>query len=181
PYSEFKEHVKRREVTEASVKDEHIDGKIQPKAEPSVTQTNSNAAAAKGFLFRTVRVEDPHLVEDLEAAGVKYEGVRPSLLTQLMFSWLVPIALMVVLWVFISRRLGRAGESVLSFGKSRARLLMERDTGVTFNHVAGCEEAKYELKEVIDFLKNPQRYKALGAKIPKGVLLVGPPGTGKTL
>jgi cell division protease FtsH len=181
PYSKFKDHLHSREVTECSIKTEYIDGKVQPKESRAASQANTNVAATKPFLFRTVRVEDPKLVEELEAAVVKYEGVRPSLLTQFLFSWLVPILLMLLLWVFISRRLGRAGESVLSFGKSRARLLMEKDTGVTFNDVAGCDEAKYELKEVIDFLKNPQRYKALGAKIPKGVLLVGPPGTGKTL
>ena len=182
PYSQFKDHLQRGEVVECSVKTEYVDGKIEPKASEAGSTADTNAvAAAKSFLFRSVRVEDPKLVEQLESAGVKYEGVRPSLLTQLLFSWLVPIAVIVLLWIFISRRLGRAGESVLSFGKSKARLLMEKDTGVTFNHVAGCEEAKDELKEVIDFLKSPQRYKALGARIPKGVLLVGPPGTGKTL
>ena len=88
---------------------------------------------------------------------------------------------MVVLWVFLSRGLRTAGQSVMSFGKSRARLVADHETGVTFDDVAGCDEAKYELQEVVDFLKNPERYKALGAKIPKGVLLVGLPGTGKTL
>src|SRR5206468_9472959 len=107
--------------------------------------------------------------------------VRPSLLSQVVLSWIVPIAFMLLLWTFLSRRLGRAGESILSFGKSRARLVVDAETKVTFNDVAGCDEAKYELQEVVDFLKNPERYKALGAKIPKGVLLVGPPGTGKTL
>jgi cell division protease FtsH len=88
---------------------------------------------------------------------------------------------MVLLWSFIGRRLGGAGESILSFGKSKARLVAEKETGVTFDDVAGCEEAKYELQEVVDFLKHPQRYKSIGANIPKGVLLIGPPGTGKTL
>lgn len=186
-YSEFKNYLHNGEVVQASIKEDAIDGKIQPKAETKAEPTTSAAdekkdsAPAKLFLFRTIRVEDPKLAEELTAAGVKYEGVRPSILTNLLFSWIVPIGVILLIWVLISRRLGRAGESILSFGKSRARLLMEKDTGVTFNHVAGCEEAKYELKEVIDFLKNPQRYKALGAKIPKGVLLVGPPGTGKTL
>ncbi len=88
---------------------------------------------------------------------------------------------MVLLWVFLSRGLRSAGQSVMSFGKSRARLVADRDTGVTFADVAGCDEAKFELQEVVEFLKNPDRYNALGAKIPKGVLLVGLPGTGKTL
>ena len=98
-----------------------------------------------------------------------------------MWAWIFPIALMMILWMFISKRMGTVGESVLTFGKSRARMVADQETGVTFNDVAGCDEAKYELQEVVDFLRNPDRYKSLGAKIPKGVLLVGPPGTGKTL
>jgi cell division protease FtsH len=88
---------------------------------------------------------------------------------------------MAVLWNFLARRIGAAGESIFSIGKSRARLVADRDTGVTFDDVAGCEEAKFELKEVVDFLKSPKQYQDVGARIPKGVLLVGPPGTGKTL
>jgi cell division protease FtsH len=86
-----------------------------------------------------------------------------------------------LLWSFLVRRIGTAGESLLSIGKSRARLVADRDTGVTFDDVAGCEEAKLELREVVDFLKSPKQYQDVGARIPKGVLLVGPPGTGKTL
>jgi len=112
---------------------------------------------------------------------VKFVGERPSILSQLVLSWIIPIGLMIVLWTFISRRMGKAGESILSFGKSRARLVPQKETGVSFNDVAGCEEAKYELQEVVDFLKHPERYKSIGANIPKGVLLIGPPGTGKTL
>lgn len=169
PYSEFKDHLRNEEVTEAEVHETAVRGKIKPKNDP------------KGFLFRTVRIEDPKLTEELEAHNVKFTGVRPSLLSQVLLSWIVPIAFMLLLWTFLSRRLGRAGESILSFGKSRARLVVDTASKVTFDDVAGCDEAKYELQEVVDFLKNPERYKALGAKIPKGVLLVGPPGTGKTL
>src|SRR5438093_5113700 len=88
---------------------------------------------------------------------------------------------MIGLWSFIGRRFGAAGESILSLGKSRARLIVDKNTGVTFDDVAGCDEGKFELKEVVDFLKNPKRYRDLGARTPKGVLLIGPPGTGKTL
>lgn len=184
-YSDFKEHLRRGEVLECAVKETVIDGKIEPKADlPPVTSKGNEKNGkpnTKPFFFRTVRVEDPKLVEELESAKVKFTGVRPGLLGQFLLSWVVPIVVMIMLWTFLSRRLGRAGESILSFGKSRARLVVDTDIKVNFNDVAGCDEAKYELQEVVDFLKNPQRYKALGAKIPKGVLLVGPPGTGKTL
>lgn len=196
-YSEFKEHVRRHEVTNCVIREDDIQGEIQPKAlattaenagtNASATNVNTNSAPAKAsaetkpYLFRTVRVEDPKLVDDLEAVGVSFRGERPSLFSQFFISWIVPIGIMILLWSFIGRRIGSAGESILSFGKSKARLVAEKETGITFNDVAGCEEAKYELSEVVDFLKNPQRYKSIGATIPKGVLLIGPPGTGKTL
>jgi cell division protease FtsH len=189
PYSEFKARVRQGEVAEATVRTDTVEGRIQPRAPVAAdrsNQSNTNATASDGdksFLFRTVRVEDPKLVEDLEAAHVKFIGMRPGFLSQILLAWLLPIGLMFLLWGFISRRMsgGGTGQSILSFGKSRARLVAEKETGITFNDVAGCDEAKYELQEVVDFLKNPDRYRSLGAKIPKGVLLVGPPGTGKTL
>jgi cell division protease FtsH len=188
-YSEFKNHLRAGEVPEAVLKTDSIEGRIVPKHPPAATtnqsQTNGTAAASadKSFNFRTVRVDDPKLVEELEAANVNFSGIRPGIFSQILLAWILPIALMFFLWSYISRRMGSggAGQSILSFGKSRARLVAEKETGVTFNDVAGCDEAKYELQEVVDFLKNPDRYKSLGAKIPKGVLLVGPPGTGKTL
>src|ERR1700719_2425625 len=195
PYSEFKKYLARHEVAEAVVRQDEIDGRIVPRAESqsktapaepgaSVASRNGRQQApteTKPFFFRTVRVEDPDLVRDLQSAGVEYGGVRPGIISQLLFSWVLPIAFMAVLWSFLARRVGAAGESLLSIGKSRARLVADRDTGVTFDDVAGCEEAKLELKEVVDFLKEPKQYQEIGARIPKGVLLVGPPGTGKTL
>lgn len=186
-YSDFKNYLRSGAITEAVVKTDSIEGRIQPKAtavpKSNQNQTNATAGLDKPFNFRTIRVEDPKLVEELEAAKVNFTGVRPGILSQVLLAWILPLGLMVVIWSFISRRMGSggAGQSILSFGKSRARLVAEKETGVTFNDVAGCDEAKYELQEVVDFLKNPNRYKSLGAKIPKGVLLVGPPGTGKTL
>jgi cell division protease FtsH len=191
PYSEFKQRLQNREVLKCVIREDDIQGEIQPKVQAqseatSVSTTNAatqnkTSTAPKPFLFRTVRVEDPKLVDELQAAGVSFQGERPSFMSQILLSWLVPIGIMVLLWSFIGRRIGSAGESILSFGKSKARLVAEKETGVTFRDVAGCEEAKYELQEVVDFLKHPERYKSIGANIPKGVLLIGPPGTGKTL
>ena len=117
----------------------------------------------------------------MERMGVKFMGARPSFLSQFLLAWILPIGVMFFLWSFLSRKIGGGAQSILSIGKNKAKILVDKNTGVTFDDVAGCDEAKVELQEVIDFLKNPERYKELGAKIPKGVLLVGPPGTGKTL
>jgi cell division protease FtsH len=193
PYSEFKDHLRRGEVVECTIRETTIEGKI--RATPAATNGAPAGAASDAavsaddaadaepeeFLFRTVRVEDPELVEELIAANVTFHGVRQGFFSQFLLFWMLPIGLIILLWLFISRRLSGAGESILSFGKSKARLVAEKETGVTFGDVAGCEEAKYELQEVVDFLKHPDRYKSIGASIPKGVLLVGPPGTGKTL
>lgn len=197
PYSEFKSHLQKAEVAEATVKPDTVEGRIVPRvvAAPALATTNTatnvaanttnktaQAAEEKPFFFRTVRVEDPDLVKELQGENAKYTGTRPGFFSEFLFAWLIPLGLMFLIWTFISRKMGNgAGQSILSFGKSRARLIAEKETGVTFSDVAGCDEAKYELQEVVDFLKNPDRYKSLGAKIPKGVLLIGPPGTGKTL
>jgi cell division protease FtsH len=182
PYSDFKTYLARGEVKEADVGQDQIVGKIDPnpgkiKGKPPEPKDTPKEA----FAFRTVRIEDRDLAKELQAAGVKFRGTRPSFLSEFLWSWILPIALMVLIWLFLIRRFRAAGESVLSFGKSRARLVGDKQTGVTFADVAGCDEAKYELQEIVDFLKHPQRYRALGAQIPKGVLLTGPPGTGKTL
>jgi len=190
PYSEFRERLARREVKDAIVKQDEIAGRIVPMgavsnaASTAAARTNHGAAgtnATASFQFRTVRIEDPELVKDLQASGAEYNGVRPSFLSEFLLSWILPIAILVGIWSFMSRKMGTAGQSVFGFGKSTARLVEGEETGVSFADVAGCDEAKVELKEVIDFLQNPKRYKEIGAKIPKGVLLVGPPGTGKTL
>jgi cell division protease FtsH len=195
PYSQFKTYLARHEVVEAAVKQDEIDGRIVPRVE----QENKNAPAGHGtpgaspgakespaaesqpFYFRTERIEDPGLVNEMQAAGVQYGAVRPGVISQFFFAWVLPIALMILIWNLLARRIGGAGQSLLAIGKSRARLVADRDTGVTFGDVAGCDEAKFELQEVVHFLKDPKEYEAVGAQIPKGVLLVGPPGTGKTL
>jgi cell division protease FtsH len=198
PYSEFRTYLAQGAVTEAVVKQNEIDGRIAPKPDqeiknkaaetpspvptPSPGTTQTPPAEAKPFYFRTERIEDPELVSELQAAGVKYGAVRPGFISQFFLAWVLPIAVMVLLWNLLSRRMGGgAGQSIFSIGKSRARLVADPDTGVTFDDVAGCEEAKFELQEVVHFIKDPKLYEGVGARIPKGVLLVGPPGTGKTL
>lgn len=185
PYSEFKQHLTRGEVVEAQVRETEITGTLKPGVAIGTNaisaSTNKAKASDKKPIFRTVRVEDPKLTEEMVQAGVKFDGVRPSFLSQFLLAWVLPIAVIILLWSWIGKKMTGAGQSVLSIGKSKARLAVDKHTGVTFSDVAGCEEAKFELEEVVDFLKNPDRYKSIGAKIPKGVLLVGPPGTGKTL
>ena len=153
----------------------------KPKSEAPANKTTTAAKSSPDFMFRTVRVDDPDLVNDLEKAGVQFSGVRPGFMSEFLWAWVLPIGFMFLLWQFMSKRMQGLGQSVMSFGSSGAKLVAEQETKVSFSDVAGCEEAKYELEEVVSFLKHPERYQSLGAKIPKGVLLVGPPGTGKTL
>src|SRR3984893_4381392 len=195
PYSEFRAYLAKGEVAEALVKQNEIDGRIVPKPESetkakptespapasSSSPTQSPTPEAKPFFFRTERIEDPGLVNELQAAGVKYGAARPGVISQFFLAWVLPIAVMVILWNLLARRMGGQAQSLFAIGKSRARLVADPDTGVTFEDVAGCDEAKFELQEVVSFLKNPKQYEGVGARIPKGVLLVGPPGTGKTL
>ncbi len=171
------------ESTKPSATKAATESKSAPESKPKeqAKEVASKPAAPEAFMFRTVRVDDPDLVAELEKEGVKFTGVRPSFLSQFLWAWILPIGLMFLLWIFLSRGMKGLGQSVMKFGSSGAKLVADQDTKITFNDVAGCEEAKYELQEVVSFLQHPERYRSLGAKIPKGVLLVGPPGTGKTL
>ncbi|HEX7089488.1 MAG TPA: ATP-dependent zinc metalloprotease FtsH [Longimicrobiales bacterium] len=131
-------------------------------------------------VWTAVRVpEDEQLIPLLESRGVPYEGVTEGWLGRAM-GWLLPLGLLVLFWVWMLRRVNPV-QGVMTVGKNRARIVGEEGTGVTFRDVAGAEEAKQELVEVVEFLRTPEKFARLGAKIPKGVLLVGPPGTGKTL
>lgn len=185
-YSEFKNQLEMGQVVSCEVSADEIRGLFRRErpAEESVTDSadgSSDASTEEVVAFRSLRVDDPTLLADLREAGVEVTGRRPSPWTQLL-AWLLPVGLLIAFWIFMLRRVGGGmGQAAMTFGKSRARLVADRDVGVSFQDVAGCDEAKDELAEVVEFLQHPERFTSVGAKIPKGVLLVGPPGTGKTL
>jgi cell division protease FtsH len=186
-YSQFKSLVKKRLVTNLVINEQIIRGEIKPEGVKEVLSAEQLKARGDGIKedktnlpFVTVRIEDTDLVSDLEAAGVPFKGEVVSQWLPTVLSWVVPVALFFLLWSFLFRKMG-AGGSLMQFGKSKAKVYIEKKTGVTFADVEGIDEAEEELAEVVEFLRTPQKYQRLGGRIPKGVLLIGPPGTGKTL
>jgi cell division protease FtsH len=163
PYSEFKELLRTDKIKDLTINPESING-----------------IENSGRRFQTVRVEDPELVKELESHHVKYTGKVESKWLTNIISWIIPLVFFFILWRILFSRIGPE-TSVMSFGKSRAKIYAEKEKKITFADVAGIDEAKEELKEVVEFLKTPGKFQRLGGKIPKGVLLVGMPGTGKTL
>jgi cell division protease FtsH len=169
PYSELKEQIRAGNVKKVTLGNDVV----------QAVPVDSIRKAQEIASWSAVRVEDETLVPLLEARKIPYEGVMQGVFTQLL-GWLLPLGLIFLFWFWMLRRMNPT-QGVLTVGKSRARIVGEEGTGVTFEDVAGVDEAKQELMEIVEFLRTPQKFANLGAKIPKGVLLVGPPGTGKTL
>lgn len=170
PYSRFQTLLEEDKVAEVAITDQQIFGKLKDTSGEKFTE------------FVTTRVESD-LAEMLDKHSVTYTGVVQSTWLRDILSWIVPMAIFIGIWLFIIRRMnkGMMGSGLMSIGKSRAKVYVEQETKVTFANVAGVDEAKEELMEIVNFLRNPSEYSRLGGRAPKGILLVGPPGTGKTL
>ncbi|HEY7568118.1 MAG TPA: ATP-dependent zinc metalloprotease FtsH [Gemmatimonadaceae bacterium] len=183
-YSEFKTLMRAGKVSDLVIEEHHISGAVDTRGIETLLSKERVAVLKRtnGVLqpFSTTRVDDPELVRELEAAKINFAGRVPNTWMTVLLSWVLPMLLLFMLWSFLLRRLSPRG-GLMAIGRSKARVYVEHSTGVTFADVAGIEEAKAELMEIVDFLKNPERYRRLGGKIPKGVLLLGAPGTGKTL
>jgi cell division protease FtsH len=169
PYSTFLAHLEAGKIAAVTVLPEQIEGRYVDPID--------------GHTHFVTNIVPPDLTERLEQSDAEFDGTVQNTFLSTLLSWLLPMILIFALWSFFLRgaidKQGLGG--MMSVGKSRAKVYVERDTGVTFDDVAGVDEAKAELKEIVDFLKEPKKYGRLGARIPKGILLTGPPGTGKTL
>lgn len=199
-YSAFKDSLQANKIEQVTLTEEKITGKLKPLADktPANQQEDnqwkvlpwgqSQQGASRSF--QTVRVEDEDLIDELEKHNVEYEGEVTSNWFMQTIGWILPFLILIGIWIFIFKRMskgmqgggGAGGQNIFNIGKNKAKMYKE-DTSIkiTFEDVAGVDEAKQELSEMIDFLKNPGKFTRLGAKLPKGVILIGPPGTGKTL
>ena len=170
PYSEFLRQLEAGEVAQVTL------------GESRLIYTLHGAGDRQSPVYNVVRMEDPALIDRLIAAGVEFSAEQPaSSLGTLLLGWLIPLLPLALIWYALFRRMQHGGMNVMSIGKSKAREIAGEVTGVKFKDVGGLEEVEVELREIIEFLKDPERFTRIGAKLPKGVLLVGPPGTGKTL
>lgn len=168
-YSEFKTLVAKNRIISCDISSQYIKGEY-------LNDKN------KKEQFVTVAVNDPNLVKDLEEHHVNFSGtITNTWLTNLIFGWILPFGLLFFLWWFMTKKIRGSSGSIFGFGKGRFKVYLNKRPDVKFSDVAGIDEVKYEVEEIVEFLKNPSKYQKLGGRIPKGVLLVGPPGTGKTL
>ena len=169
PYSQFLSLLKAGKITEIAVSANQIQGKMRVDGAPEDFKP-----------FKTIRV-DPDLSKVLEQYPVTFKGEIESTFIRDLFSWVFPLLLFVGVWYFLMKKMGGQQAGFMTLGKNKAKIYMENELNVTFADVAGVDEAKQELVEVIEFLKTPSRFTEIGGRIPKGILLVGPPGAGKTL
>ncbi len=170
PYSEFLKLAREGKVSEIEVTENVIRGKM----------LSENSASDQGQPFQTVRV-DTAITDVLDQNGVEYAGRIQSNFLPTLLSWIFPVLLFIGIWYFIMKRFQRQQGGFMTLGKNKAKIYMDDDVRVRFEDAAGVDEAKQELVEIIDFLKEPERFTRIGGQIPRGILLVGPPGTGKTL
>jgi cell division protease FtsH len=168
PYSQFKQYLAAGDVGRLTIGPENISGTLKEEGK------------VPGKSFTTVRVNDPGLVKELDDRKVSYSGHYESKFLSSILSWVIPIGIFFLIWRYAMKKMG-PGMGVMSFSKSKAKMFAENETKVTFADVAGIDESKEELQELVEFLSNPGKFQKLGGRIPKGVLLVGLPGTGKTL
>jgi cell division protease FtsH len=180
-YSQWKEMLRSGSFSRVVVGPDWVRGYPKPAVEDGAERGRD-----QGLPYVATRLAgDDELVKQIEAAKVDYDAVSSSGMGDVFWVWVLPIALGLLFWGWVMRRMtgqmGQGPPGVMTFGKSKARVHMEPDTGITFQDVAGIDEAVEELQEIVEFLKTPEKYRRLGGRIPKGVLLVGPPGTGKTL
>jgi len=185
-YSDFKSLLHAGKIKEVLIRDDTLAGTADFRAGNTVLPAEVWKAMPRDNLeqheFVTARVPDSNLVADLQAAKVRFSGQVENRWLATLLSWVAPALVFVLIWGFLMRRMGTGQMGgLMDVGKSKAKVFVQKETGVTFADVAGIDEAKDELMEVVDFLKNPNRYRKLGGHIPKGVLIVGAPGTGKTL
>ncbi len=172
PYSQFQKFLEADQISECVIKEKMIIGTLK----------TMDRKTGKPRHFITVPLHDPDLSTALEKHGVKYSvAVESHFLSNLLFSWVLPFALIFLVWGYLGKKMGSAGMNFMNIGKNKAHIHAETGQKVTFKDAAGVDEAKQELEEVIEFLRNPEHFQRLGGRMPKGVLLVGPPGTGKTL
>ncbi len=174
-FSEFKQKIESGEIKKVRMTDKYYYGMTEKKS--------GDTSSVKPVVYETVPVQDPSFIKLMDEKGVDYSAVVPQnpMLMNFILSWILPFAFIYLIWKIMAKKMGNLGAGVMNFGRNKSMIVAETDTGVKFDDVAGAEESKEELKEVVDFLENPEKYTEIGGKIPKGVLLVGPPGTGKTL
>jgi cell division protease FtsH len=191
PMSKFLELVRAGQVERVALSEREIRGVARPGTLPApqgqpadrLRQMLGNDAEPRVFtVTRIPGVDEQWLIRELEQHRVEFAGrIETTFWKDLLFGWIIPLGIMIAIWMFLMRRVGGGPTQALSFGRSKHKIYDRKELKTTFADVAGVDEAKAELVEIVDFLKNPRKYQRLGGRIPKGVLLVGPPGTGKTL